>query len=95
MVVGASSGGRRQLFFDEVVAAGRPAIFSAYGDHLLYVDGTIYALTRDPDPSELAEPRSFSGAYVVTHTIGTEFGWRHLETCDCPFCADQVTPYAA
>jgi hypothetical protein len=92
---GAFAGGRPQLFLDEVVAAGRPAIFSAYGDHLLYVDGTIYALPRDPNPLDLTEPRSPSDAYVVTHTTGIEFGWRHLETCDCRFCAGQVTPYAA
>jgi hypothetical protein len=77
---------RRLLSLEEVIAARRPATFSAFGDHLLYLDGTVYALPRSPEPSDLAEPLRLPGAYVITHTVGIEFGWQHLDECPCPLC---------
>jgi hypothetical protein len=74
-------GGQRPLTIEEVREAGRPAILSTFGDHLAYVDGTIYALPREPDPCELADLPHLSGAYEVTHVVGIEYGWYHLESC--------------
>jgi hypothetical protein len=81
-------GGRRLLSLEEVVAAGRPAAFSCYGDYLAYVDATVYSLPREPEPHDLAQPLALPGAYVVTGSIGIEFGWHHLDGCDCAICAD-------
>ena len=55
--------GRRPLTIEEVREAGRPAIFSAFGDHLVYLDGIIYALPREMEPCELADLPHLSGAY--------------------------------
>jgi hypothetical protein len=79
---------RPLLSLEEVAAARRPATFSCYGDHLMYREGTIYALPRRPEPSDLAEPAAPADAYVITHTVGIEFGWRHLEGCLCSLCDD-------
>lgn len=77
---------RRLLSFEEVVAASQPATFSVFGDNLLYLEGTVYALPRSPEPSDLAQPMSLPGAYVVTQTVGIEFGWQHLNECTCHLC---------
>ena len=77
---------RRLLSLEEVVAARQPATFSVFGDNLLYLDGAVYALPRSPEPSDLAEPLRLAGAYVVTQTVGIEFGWRHLNECPCHLC---------
>jgi hypothetical protein len=74
---------RRLLSFEEVAAASQPATFSAFGDHLLYLDGTVYALPRAPQPSELLDPLRLPGAYVVTQTVGIELGWQHPNGCMC------------
>jgi hypothetical protein len=82
------------LGIDEVRAAGLPAMFSAYGDHLAYVDGTIYALPHELDPCELADLPGLSGAYEVSHVVGIEYGWRHIEPC-APAAAGEVSREAA
>ena len=82
------------LGIDEVRAAGLPALFSAYGDHLAYVDGTIYALPRELDPCELADVPSLSGVYTVSHVVGIEYGWRHVEPCTVA-ATDEVPQEAA
>jgi hypothetical protein len=74
-------GGQRPLTIEEVREAGRPAILSAFGDHLAYIDGTIYALPRELDPCELADLPGLFGAYEVTHVVGIEYGWYHLAGC--------------
>jgi hypothetical protein len=71
--------GQRLLSIEEVREAGLPAVLCAFGDHLAYVGGTIYALPRELDPCELADLPGLSGAYEVTHVVGIEYGWRHLE----------------
>lgn len=70
---------RRLLSIDEVRAAGRPAVFSAYGDYLAFVDGAIYALPREPEACELAALPSLLGAYEVTNVVGIEYGWYQLD----------------
>jgi hypothetical protein len=77
---------RRLLSFEEVAAASRPATFSVFGDHLLYLDGAVYSLPHSPEPSDLARPLDLPGAYVVTQTVGIEFGWQHLTECVCDLC---------
>jgi hypothetical protein len=86
---------RPLLSFEEVAAAHRPATFSAFGDHLLYLEGTVYALPRSPHPSDLAEPLRVRGAYVITQTVGIEFGWRHLDDCTCTWCMGTPESQAA
>jgi hypothetical protein len=44
MAVTEQAAHRRLLSFEEVVAATQPATFSVFGDHLLHVDGAVYAL---------------------------------------------------
>lgn len=82
------------LGIDEVRAVGLPAQFSAYGDHLVYVDGTIYALPRELDPCDLADLPSLSGVYAVSHVVGIEYGWQHIEAC-APAAANEVPQQAA
>ena len=72
--------GQRLLTIEEVREAGLPALFSAFGDHLAYVDGTIYALPREPGSRDLANLSSLSGVYEVTSVAGIEYGWYHLES---------------
>jgi hypothetical protein len=76
----------RLLSFEEVAAASQPATFSVFGDHLLYLDGAVYSLSHSPEPSDLARPLDLPGAYVVTQTVGIEFGWQHLNECTCDLC---------
>lgn len=35
--------GRRRLSFNEVVETGRPALYSQFGDALLFMDGVVFA----------------------------------------------------
>jgi hypothetical protein len=86
--------GQRPLTIEEVREAGLPAIFSAFGDHLAYVDGTIYALPREPDPCELADLPGLLGVYEVSSVVGIEYGWYHLEG-GAPAAADAAPQEAA
>lgn len=87
----ARAGARGRLFsLDDVIDARQPATFSAFGDHLLFVDGIVYSLPRDPMPSEFAEPLDVPGSYIVTQTVGIEYGWRHVAGCDCSLCAPEM-----
>jgi hypothetical protein len=86
---------RRLLSFEEVAAASRPATFSAFGDNLVYVDGAVYSLPHSPGPSELEQPMTLPGAYVVTQTVGIEFGWQHLNGCTCDLCGGDHEELAA
>lgn len=90
MGAGERGGRGRWLALDEVVKAGVPAIFSAFGDHLVYVGGSVYALPREPLPAEVTEPRALPGAYVLSNPAGVEYGWHHLHDCGCSLCATEV-----
>ena len=81
---------RRRLTLDEVRQASVPAVFRAFGDHLIYVGGTVYSLPAEPDPDDLATNLSLPGTYVVSEEVGIEFGWEHLHDCDCPLCRADV-----
>jgi hypothetical protein len=72
---------------DEVRRAGRTATLAAFGDHLLYHDGAVYVLPHAPDLKKPTELLSHPAVYRMTGSAGIEFGWLHLERCDCPRCA--------
>ena len=78
---------QRQLTFDEVEAAGLPAVFVSFGDLLLYKDGLVYALPAATQLVGLAQAERLPGSYMVTKRIGTEYPWLHARGCGCRFCA--------
>jgi hypothetical protein len=71
--------GQRALTIEEVRMGGRPATFSAFGDHLVYLDGTIYAVPQEPKVCELASLPGLAEAYEVVHVVGIEYGWYQVE----------------
>jgi hypothetical protein len=75
------------LSLDEVRRAGRTATFAVFGDHLLYHNGAVHALPHAPDLEKPTELLSHPAVYRLTSSAGIEFGWLHLEGCDCPRCA--------
>ena len=79
--------GRKLLSFDEVVASQRPAVFSDFGDSLLYLRGEVFIL-RDLDlgAGDAVEPPVLD-AHLMLHAVGIETGWRHAEGCDCDVCS--------
>jgi len=85
-VVHADIVSRSLLAYEEVAELGEPAVFSAFGDLLMYVGGVVYELPRDVDPVELAQPRLVEGARRVNNLVGAEYGWRHLRGCRCQLC---------
>jgi hypothetical protein len=83
------------LSLDEVRSAGRTATFAAFGDHLLYHDGVVHVLLHALDLEKPAEALSHPGVYRLKSSVGVEFGWLHLEGCDCPRCCAQRSAPAA
>jgi hypothetical protein len=77
--------GTLPLSLEDVRASGQPATFDAFGDSLVFLDGTVWSVPRlgIPDLPHLAQQPD---AYPVTVEVGIEFGWHHLEGCDCRFC---------
>ena len=75
------------LSLDEVRRAGRTATLAAFGDYLLFNDGVVHALPHAPDLEKPTELLSHPAVYRITSSAGIEFGWLHLEGCDCPRCA--------
>jgi hypothetical protein len=78
---------RSLLAYEEVAELGEPAVFSAFGDLLVYVGGVVYELPRDADPTGIAQPHLIEGARRVSNLVGAEYGWRHLRDCGCQLCA--------
>lgn len=90
MLMKMAAAGRRRLTFDEVLAAGKPAVFRKFGDHLLYAGGRLFDV-REPDaPVEVGltptptTPESVAAERAMT--VGIEYGWRHEADCPCSFC---------
>ena len=75
------------LSLDEVRSAGRTATLAAFGDYLLFHNGSVHALPHAPDLEKPTELLSHPAVYRITSSAGIEFGWLHLEGCDCPRCA--------
>jgi len=63
-----------------VVAAGLPAVFQDFGEHLLYRDGTIF------DAAHGAAETPILRVDQLDETVGLEFGWRHAGGCACSYC---------
>ena len=74
---------RRRLSLVDVMSAGLPAVYSQFGDRLLYMDGRIFDAT---DPSSLAEIPDIAAGEAES-TVGLEFGWQHAGGCTCRYCA--------
>jgi len=90
MLTKRAAAGRRRLTFDEVLAAGKPAVFRKFGDHLLYAGGRLFDV-REPDaPVEVGlTPTPTTPGSVAAEramTVGIEYGWRHEADCPCSFC---------
>ena len=66
------------LTIEEVRASGRPALFSAFGDNLAYLDGTIYCLPCDPRVGQLPSITGHSEVYELSSVVGVEYGWYHV-----------------
>lgn len=71
---------------DDVRESGQLAFFNARGDNLIYQDGSVYCVPSPTDGRDLAELVQDPRAYRVTARAGIEFGWYHLEGCECEFC---------
>ncbi len=82
--------GRRPLALEEVVASGQPAIYSRYGDVLLFMNGTIFDVREPCTPSELRLGLPLSDPAIARHAVGIEFGWRHAGDCSCELCGPEV-----
>jgi len=82
----------RRLTFDEVVAAGRPAVYRKFGDHLLWVQGRLFDVREPAAPVEvgLAPPSSPHRSAPIDRaaSVGIEYGWRHSADCGCDYCVD-------
>ena len=81
--------GRRPLTFEEVLAAGQPAVYRKFGDSLLYVDGRFFDVHEPGAPVEVGletrpeEPR----LQTARTSVGIEYGWRHSAECACSYCS--------
>ena len=88
MLLKMAAAGRRRLTFDEVLAAGKPAVFRKFGDHLLYAGGHLFDVREPGAPVEVgltpSAPESIAAERAMT--VGIEYGWRHEADCPCSFC---------
>jgi hypothetical protein len=78
--------GRRLLSFKEVIESGRPAVYSQFGDALLYMDGVLFDVLDPGSPAELWHKVPADDSRLASHTVGIEYGWRHVSGCSCDFC---------
>jgi hypothetical protein len=81
--------GRKRLHVDEVMASAHPAVFQAFGELLVYIDGRLFDLGHDGASSagRLCPPMLDPG--ILLHAAGIEYGWQHVEGCGCRFCRAQ------
>ncbi len=90
MLTKMAAAGRRRLTFDEVLAAGKPAVYRKFGDHLLYVGGRLFDVHEPDAPVEvgLTPAPAVRGSLAAERavTVGIEYGWRHEAGCPCSFC---------
>lgn len=84
-----ATAGRKRLTFEEVLAAGQPAVFREFGDHLLYVGGRFFDVHEPGSPVEvgLDLPVEEPQPQIARHAVGIEYGWRHSAGCPCSFCS--------
>ena len=75
---------RRRLSLVDVMNVGLPAVYSQFGERLIYEDGRIYDAR---DPSSLTEI-PLTAADRSGEAVGLEYGWKHAGDCGCHLCAD-------
>jgi hypothetical protein len=79
--------GRHRLSFNEVIETGRPAVYSQFGDALLFMDGALFDVLKPGSPTELWRKVPRDDPRFAGRAIGIEYGWRHVSGCSCDFCA--------
>ena len=82
--------GGRRLTFEEVLAAGLPAVYRKFGDHLLYMQGRLFDVREPTAPVEVLSLSSTADEPLPLDrgmTVGIEYGWHHSARCACGFCA--------
>lgn len=88
-LVATGAWGGRRLTFEEVIAAGQPAVYRKFGDHLLYVQGRLFDVHEPTAPVEVGPPLPASAHDPLAAralTVGIEYGWHHSAGCGCSFC---------
>jgi hypothetical protein len=83
------------MAYEEVTAIGAPAVYEAFGDHLVFIDGVIYALPEGFESYGEVDAPSIVGARRITNVVGVEYGWRHLRDCACERCGGYRAVHAA
>jgi hypothetical protein len=81
------------LTFAEVRAAGRPAFFYDYGEALVYWGDQIFDLRDWSDSLQSGAPPVPLPSVLLEQPVGIEYGWRHADACDCPFCEESDLAY--
>jgi hypothetical protein len=85
-----ATAGRRSFTFEEILAAGRPAMYRKFGDHLLFLGGRVFDVREPGAPIEVgvaARPEERAPVAVDRAlTVGIEYGWRHASDCPCSYC---------
>lgn len=85
-----ATAGRRHFTFEEVLAAGRPAMYRKFGDHLLFLGGRVFDVGKPGAPVEVGvaarpeEPMPVVADRALS--VGIEYGWRHAAGCPCSYC---------
>jgi len=75
-----------RLSLDQVRSAGRTAVYTWFGESLIYCDGSVHVVPHMPRLEDIAEALRRPDVYCVDGDVGVEFGWRHLPGCDCAHC---------
>ena len=78
------------LSLAEVRSVGRTALFLDWGEALLYRDGRLFELQTSPGEQAMDYPPKLLPDEILEHGVGIEFGWRHLDGCDCWACQEQT-----
>ena len=77
-----------RLTLREVRDAGLPAVFTDYGEVLLYLDGNLYSLLDAQVATQHTQLPLPLPSQVLETGVGLEYGWRHLSGCRCRCCGN-------
>ena len=55
----------------------------------MYEAGVLYDLHETVSGSALAHPPEELPAQILDYGAGIEYGWHHLNGCDCPACCER------
>jgi hypothetical protein len=85
-----ATAGRRRFTFDEVLAAGMPAMYRRFGDQLLFLGGRVFDVGQPGAPVEVgvaANPQERRPVVADRAlSVGIEYGWHHAAHCPCTLC---------